>query len=259
MKTASTTHGRFITLEGGEGVGKSTQIATLRDLIAAHGFEVVTTREPGGTHRAERIRELLLETSEESMPASCELLLLFAARATHLENLIRPALARGAWVVCDRYTDATYAYQGGGRGVDPGQIAALESFIQGDVRPHLTILLDAPVELGAARARARNEAQGGSDRFEREQQAFFERVRRCYLQRAQDEPDRFLVVDASLAREAVTRQIEAGLIARLLAPASPQSSSTPPNPAKTGAAGFQDSPSESTGSPQRGSRQPGSR
>lgn len=255
MKTAPATHsGTFITVEGGEGVGKSTQIARLRDLIAAHGFEVVTTREPGGTPRAERIRELLLETSEEPMPASCELLLMFAARATHLENLIRPALARGAWVVCDRYTDASYAYQGAGRGVEPQQIAALESFVQGDLRPHLTILLEAPVEVGAARARIRNDAQGGIDRFEREQQAFFERVRRCYLQRARDEPDRFLVVDASLACEAVARQIETGLLARLLSPAS-KVPPTPSGPASAGAARLPDSPSGSAGGPHRRSRQ----
>lgn len=218
--------GRFITLEGGEGVGKSTQIIHLRDLLAAHGVEVVLTREPGGTRRAEHIRELLLETSDEAMPASCELLLLFAARATHLENLIRPALARGAWVVCDRYTDASYAYQGAGRGIDPRHITALEAFVQGDLRPHLTILLDAPVQLGSARANLRNEAQGRIDRFEMEQMEFFERVRQCYLQRARNEPERFLLVDAGQSREVVARQIEAGVAARLLGPLSPKASST---------------------------------
>ena len=247
--------GTFITVEGGEGVGKSSQIAHLRALIATRGFEVVTTREPGGTRRAERIRDLLLETSDEPMPASCELLLMFAARATHLENLIRPALARGAWVVCDRYTDASYAYQGGGRGVDPQQITALESFVQGDLRPHLTILLDAPVEVGAARAHIRNDAQGGIDRFEQEQREFFERVRRCYLQRAQEEPERFLVVDASLTREAVAQQIEAGLVARLLGPVPQQAQPLPPSPTKTGSGAPGDRTRESGGDPRRGSRQ----
>jgi len=207
--------GTFITIEGGEGVGKSTQIARLRELIAAHGLEVVVTREPGGTPRAERIRELLLETSDEPMPVSCELLLMFAARATHLANLIRPALARGAWVVSDRYTDASYAYQGGGRGVDARQIAALEVLVQADLHPQLTILLDTPVDISTARAQARNEAAGHADRFESEHRDFFERVRQCYLQRAADEPQRFLVVDASAAADEVAARIEAGVQARL--------------------------------------------
>jgi dTMP kinase len=145
-------HGTFITIEGGEGVGKSTQIAALRDTLTARGLEVVVTREPGGTPRAERIRELLLATTNEPMPIAAELLLVFAARATHIENLIRPALARGAWVVCDRFTDATYAYQGGGRGVSRNEIAALERLVQAELRPDLTLLLDAPIAVGSARA-----------------------------------------------------------------------------------------------------------
>lgn len=149
--------GKFITIEGGEGVGKSTQIGALRDWLAEQGLEVVLTREPGGTPRAERIRALLLEPSEEAMPATCELLLMFAARATHVENLIKPALARGAWVVCDRFIDATYAYQGGGRGFDRELIKTLERAVLGSLRPDLTLLLDAPVAIGAARARSRNE------------------------------------------------------------------------------------------------------
>src|SRR4051794_3262089 len=177
--------GRFITIEGGEGVGKSTQLSALREWLAASGHDVIFTREPGGTPRAERIRELLLENSAESMPAICELLLMFAARATHIANVIAPALARGAWIVCDRFTDATYAYQGAGRGVDVNQIATLETLVQGQLRPDLTLLLDVPLELSSLRAKSRNESAGVTDRFEREQRAFFERVREGYLQRAQ--------------------------------------------------------------------------
>ena len=131
--------GKFITIEGGEGVGKSTQIAALRDWLHARGLEVVLTREPGGTPRAERIRKVLLEPSDEPMPATCELLLMFAARSSHIENVIRPALARGAWVVCDRFTDSTYAYQGAGRGVSLEQIAVLEQIVQRELRPDLTL------------------------------------------------------------------------------------------------------------------------
>src|SRR5262245_11343892 len=208
--------GKFITIEGGEGVGKSTQIAALRELLAARRLEVVVTREPGGTPRAERIRELLLENGAESMPVACELLLMFAARATHIENVIRPALVRGAWVVCDRFTDASYAYQGHGRGVDAEHIAALERFVQGDLRPDLTLLLDAPVDVGGARASARNAAAGSSDRFEQEQRAFFERVRAGYLERARSEPRRIAVIDATGTREAVAQAIRTAVESRLL-------------------------------------------
>ena len=207
--------GKFITIEGGEGVGKSTQIAALGDVLAAHQLEIVLTREPGGTRRAERIRELLLETSDEPMPITCELLLMFAARATHVENVIRPALTRGAWVVCDRFTDASYAYQGGGRGVAREHIAALERIVQGELRPDLTLLLDAPLDIGAARASARNAAAGSSDRFEREQREFFERVRNVYLERARAEPERFVVIDASAGREIVAATVKAAVESRL--------------------------------------------
>lgn len=212
--------GKFITVEGGEGVGKSTQIAALRDCIAAHKIagkpiEVIVTREPGGTPRAERIRELLLATTDEPMPVASELLLMFAARSTHIENVIRPALSRGAWVVCDRFTDASYAYQGGGRGFSREHIAALERMVQGDLRPDLTVLLDAPVEVGAARATARNAATGTSDRFEKEQQEFFELVRKTYLERARSEPNRFVIVDATAERDAVTGMIRAAVETRL--------------------------------------------
>ncbi len=199
--------GKFITIEGGEGVGKSTQIAALREYLSNCGVRVVVTREPGGTPRAERIRELLLERSAEPMPPTCELLLMFAARATHLANVIEPALARGEWVVCDRFTDATYAYQGAGRGMDVQQIATLERLVQGTLRPDLTLLLDTPLEVSAARAHQRNATSGISDRFEREQRDFFERVRAGYLQRAQAEPERFAIIDASGDRDSVAAGI----------------------------------------------------
>ncbi len=207
--------GKFITIEGGEGVGKSTQIAAVRAVLAARQLEVVVTREPGGTRRAERIRELLLETSDEPMPASCELLLMFAARATHIENVIRPALERGAWVVCDRFTDASYAYQGAGRGIPREHIATLERLVQGDLRPDLTLLLDAPLAISAARAEVRNRARGDSDRFEREQREFFERVRNGYLERARAEPERFAVINASKEPQVVAQAITAQIAMRL--------------------------------------------
>lgn len=208
--------GRFITIEGGEGVGKSTQIAALAEFLRTSGVEVVLTREPGGTQRAERIRELLLESAAEPMPPKCELLLVFAGRATHLENVIRPALQRGAWVVCDRFTDATFAYQGGGRGMNAATIAQLEELVQGELRPDLTLLLDAPLEIAAVRAQERNAARGSADRFEREQQDFFERVRRVYLERARQEPGRFAVIDAAASRDAVAAAIRSAIQSRLL-------------------------------------------
>lgn len=214
--TVPMTRGKFITIEGGEGVGKSTQLALLREWLSTFGHEVVFTREPGGTARAERIRELLLEHGEEPMPQMCELLLMFAARATHVENVIRPALARDAWVVCDRFTDATYAYQGGGRGMDMKQIAVLEQWVQQELRPDLTLLLDAPLDLSSARAQGRNHATGSIDRFEREQRDFFERVRGVYLARAQREPQRFAVIDASGDRDAVATAIRAAIATRLM-------------------------------------------
>lgn len=203
--------GKFITIEGGEGVGKSTQIAALRAFLVGRGINVVFTREPGGTPRAERIRELLLEQTAEPMPPTCELLLMFAARATHLANVIEPAIARGDWVVCDRFTDATYAYQGNGRGMDMNQIATLEQLVQGSLRPDLTILLDAPLDISAARAQERNAANRTVDRFEREQRDFFERVRQGYLQRARREPRRFVLIDASGDRDTIANAIEHAL------------------------------------------------
>lgn len=206
--------GKFITIEGSEGVGKTTQIAALRDWLQARDLEVIVSREPGGTPRAERIRELLLTPTEEPMPMTCELLLMFAARATHIENLIRPALERGAWVVCDRFTDATYAYQGDGRGVRRDEIASLERFVQAELRPDLTLLLDAPIEIGAARAAARD-GEGARDRFEQERQDFFERVRNSYLERARSQPGRIAVIDATADRESVKQAIRAEIEIRL--------------------------------------------
>lgn len=208
--------GKFITIEGGEGVGKSTQITALAEWLRSRGVEVVMTREPGGTPRAERIRGLLLESAQESMPPLCELLLVFAGRATHVENLIRPALARGAWVVCDRFTDATFAYQGGGRGMDAAAIALLERLVQRELRPDLTLLLDAPVEIASARARARNIANGSADRFERERPDFYERVRATYLDRARQEPERFAIIDATADRETVAVALTNAVQSRLL-------------------------------------------
>jgi len=202
--------GRFVTFEGGEGAGKSTQLARAADWLRGRGVEVVVTREPGGTPRAEKLREILLERSAESMPGSCELLLMFAARASHLENLVLPAVRGGAWVLCDRFTDATYAYQGGGRGVPAAQIDALVEIVHPDLSPDLTLLLDLPVEAGLARARQRNGADG-PDRFETEQRAFFERVRASYLGRAAREPARFRVIDASGTVDEVTQRVRSAL------------------------------------------------
>jgi dTMP kinase len=173
-------------------------------------MEVVLTREPGGTPRAERLRRILLERGDEPMPEACELLLMFAARATHLANLVRPAVARGAWVLCDRFTDATYAYQGGGRGLPERDIDALVNVVHPGFWPDLTVLLDVTVETGLERARERNGANG-PDRFETERREFFERVRATYLARARREPQRMRVVDASGSVEAVQRGIRASL------------------------------------------------
>jgi dTMP kinase len=203
--------GRFITFEGGEGVGKSTQLDRAAGWLRASGVQVVVTREPGGTPRAELLRQVLLErANDEPMPPSCELLLMFAARATHLANLVEPAVARGAWVLCDRFTDATYAYQGGGRGVADADIDALVRIVHPRRQPDLTLLLDAPVELGMKRAQARNGA-AGPDRFESERSEFFERVRQRYLERAAREPLRFRVIDAGATPEAVEAKVRAAL------------------------------------------------
>jgi dTMP kinase len=186
--------GKFITVEGIEGVGKSTHCAYIVDFLSRTGRDVISTREPGGTELGEGIRELLLNRSLPPMVPVTELLLMFAARAEHIHKVIRPAVESGRWVVCDRFTDATYAYQGGGRGVDTKAIAALEALAQRKFRPDLTVLLDVPVEMALSRATARGDA---ADRFELEDVAFFERVRRRYLENAANEPDRVAVVDGA--------------------------------------------------------------
>ena len=188
---------RLLTIEGGEGAGKSTVLRALRDALVADGFEVVSTREPGGTPLAERIRGLLLDPSHEPAAPETELLLMFAARAQHVREVVLPALARGAWVVSDRFTDSSYAYQGAGRGLDEGYIAALEQQAVG-IEPGLTLLLDLGVAHGRERTRGRD-LLGGSvpDRIERERDSFFERVRDGFLARAAQHPDRFRVIDAS--------------------------------------------------------------
>jgi dTMP kinase len=196
------TAGRFITVEGIEGVGKSTQVARLANALSGRGIAHVVTREPGGTPLAENIRELVLTARQELMPAAAELLLMFAARAVHLENHVLPHLRAGSWVVCDRFTDATYAYQGGGRQLPMDHISKLETMVQGALRPDLTILLDAPVTEALARARRRN-AGAPDDRFERERNEFFERVRKVYCERAAADPARIAVVDAARPVEEV--------------------------------------------------------
>ena len=197
--------GKFITVEGIEGVGKTTNIDFIHQQLQAAGRDVVLTREPGGTPLAEAIRGLLLDPAYTGMDSTCELQLMFAARAEHLAKVVWPALEQGQWVLCDRFTDATYAYQGGGRGIDSGVIARLEELVQGDFRPDLTLLLDVPVEIGLARASKR----GALDRFEQEKVAFFERVRNTYLEMAQRSPDRYRVIDASLPLNDVQNQIAA--------------------------------------------------
>lgn len=196
--------GRFITIEGGEGAGKTTQLIFMRDYLEQSGQRIVLTREPGGTVLGEDLRTLLLGHRHDGMALTTETLLMFAARAEHLERVIRPALAAGQWVLCDRFTDATYAYQGGGRGLPLERIAMLEKWVQGPLRPHLTLLLDVPVAIGLARAGRR----GAVDRFEREDAAFFERVRATYLERAQREPGRYRIVDASRSMTAVRAELE---------------------------------------------------
>jgi dTMP kinase len=204
--------GRFVTLEGVEGSGKSTLAGQLADWLRGQGLTVHATREPGGTPLAESIRQVVLGRGPEPMPPSAELLLMFAARAVHVENLIRPALARGEWVLCDRFTDASLAYQGAGRGIDTAQIRALSAVAHPGLAPDLTLLLDlAPAE-GLARARGRGD---GGDRFEDEALAFFDRVRRGYLELARQEPGRFRVLDAAQPVGAVLDSARAALAALL--------------------------------------------
>jgi dTMP kinase len=195
--------GVFITVEGVEGAGKSTQVDRVAHWLEQHGHAVVRTREPGGTQLAEKIREILLDKHNSSLSGQAELLLMFAARAQHLAEKIRPALEQGKVILCDRFTDATWAYQGGGRGLPRSEIAVLERLVHESLQPDLTLLLDLPVEIGLSRASKRSE----SDRFERESVEFFERVRQAYLERAEADPGRFAVIDASGDEETVWSQI----------------------------------------------------
>ncbi len=209
------TRGRFISFEGIEGVGKSTQIDVFADVLSSAGLDVLVTREPGGTVNAEKIRAILKEHTEEVMPASAELLLMFAARAINVANTIGPALDNGTWVIADRFTDSTRAYQGAGRGLSMRDINRVAELAHGATHPELTVLLDAPTDVGLARAGKRGEA----DRFETEEQAFFERVREGYLALARAEPERIVLVDASRDQNAVSnsvRDIASNMIKRHL-------------------------------------------
>lgn len=199
--------GLFITVEGTEGVGKSTNMNFMAERIAAAGIEVICSREPGGTPMAERIREMLLEHGDEPVPDTAELLLFFASRSLHVENAIRPALERGCWVLCDRFTDASRAYQGAGRGLDLARIDTLAGWVHGDLNPDLTLLLDAPEEVGMGRAQGRGE----TDRLESEKMSFYSRVRNHYLSLAAAEPTRFCVVDASRPLGAVQADVGAAI------------------------------------------------
>jgi dTMP kinase len=203
--------GRLITLEGIEGAGKSTQLAVARRCLEGRGIDVLTTREPGGSPIGERIRSLLLDTACEGMAPDTELLLLFAARAEHIARKILPALEQGTWVLCDRFTDATYAYQGGGRHVARERISLLEDHIQGSLRPDLTLLFDIPVALGLSRAGKRSAA----DRFESETARFFEDVRAAYLAIAESQPDRVEVIDAGARLDRVSARVQRRIAAFL--------------------------------------------
>ena len=199
--------GKFITVEGVEGVGKSTNVDFLAAAIKAQGFDVICTREPGGTPMAERIRQMLLEHGEEPLPDIAELLLFFAARSLHISNTIRPALDAGKWVICDRFTDASRAYQGSGRGLDMQRINLLADWVQEDLQADMTLLLDAPAEIGMQRA----EQRGATDRLESEQISFYKRIRAGYLALAEANPERFVVVDAARPLQDVQASIAVAL------------------------------------------------
>ncbi|WP_337185421.1 dTMP kinase [Phenylobacterium sp.] len=210
------TRGRFITFEGGEGAGKSTQLKRLAARLKAQGREVVATREPGGSPGAESIRDLVLRGSADRWSPVTETLLMYAARRDHIERVIRPALARGAWVVCDRFADSTRAYQGAAGGTDPDLISALESFVVEDTRPDLTLMFDLPAEAGLARAEARAQVEAGAEmRFESKGLAFHERLRKAFQAIAAAEPGRCAVIDATASIEAVEATVWAAVEARL--------------------------------------------
>ncbi|MCB2427569.1 dTMP kinase [Methylophaga pinxianii] len=196
--------GKFISIEGIEGAGKSTQLQFIADFLTARGKQVVVTREPGGTELGEKVREVLLQPSEHPMAQDTELLLMFAARAEHIQQIILPALNRGDWVLSDRFVDATFAYQGGGRGIDEQRIQALAEWTLQGCQTDVTFLFDLPVALGQKRVEQRQQQK---DRFELEKQAFFERVRNCYLSRAQAEPNRIKLIDASHSVEVIQQQL----------------------------------------------------
>lgn len=204
-KGADMERGKFISVEGIEGVGKSTNIDVLVRRIEAAGHNVLTTREPGGTPFAEDIRDILMNRGDEPVPEIAEVLLMFAARSFNVNNVIVPALEAGTWVVCDRFTDSSRAYQGGGRGIPMENIDAIANWVHGDTWPDVTILLDAPVEVGMERAGRRS----APDRFEQERHDFFQRVRECYLQIAANEPDRFVIIDTTRNIDEVSADIAA--------------------------------------------------
>lgn len=204
MIDASGPRGKFITIEGSEGVGKSSNVDFIKTFLEARGIEVVCSREPGGTPLAEEIRELLLAKRVETVDETAELLLMFAARSQHLKTKILPALERGVWVLCDRFTDATYAYQGGGRGLSMDKISQLEQLVQGDLRPDITVILDIDVEVGLKRASKRGEA----DRFELEKLSFFNKVRATYLDRAKQNPNTYKIIDAGQPLVAVQSDLD---------------------------------------------------
>lgn len=208
---SNSTKARFITIEGVEGVGKTTNIHFITSLLEAANIPYIVTREPGGTPLAELIRQLLLQKRNEHICELTELLLIFAARAQHIHHVIAPALQAGKWVVCDRFTDATYAYQGGGRGLSMSTIETLEAMVQGELRPDITYILDLAPEIGLLRARQRGEL----DRFELEKVEFFNRVRKAYLMRASKEPERCVVIDAATPLESVQTEIRNHLEALL--------------------------------------------
>lgn len=200
---------KFITLEGIEGVGKTSNLLYIKELLESSGHSCVVTREPGGTKLGEALRGLLLSHSDDNMCPDAELLMMFAARAEHLAKVIRPALAAKQTVLCDRFTEATYAYQGGGRLLEVAKISRLEAWVQGDLRPDLTVILDAPVAVGRARAGKRSEP----DRIEKEQDDFFQRVREAYIALAEHNPDRICLIDASRTLAEVQQQIREKLVA----------------------------------------------
>jgi len=204
MRASTSGRGRFITLEGQDGAGKTTNLDQIERLVSRAGYRLLRTREPGGTALGDEIRRLVLHGGELDIGAMAELLLIFAARAQHLSEVIEPALASGTWVLCDRFTDATYAYQGGGRGLDGALIGQLETAVQGDLRPDLTLLLDVNIDTGAART----DTTGRPDRFESQASGFRARVREAYLERARSDPDRVRVIDAERSLQEVGRQIE---------------------------------------------------